>query len=249
MPRYCANLSMLFREVPLLERFEAAREAGFDAVEILFPYEESGQAILRELARNHLDLILINTPPPNWAGGDRGFAAIPGAEDRFRHDFKRALRYADVLKAKHIHIMSGIADGRAAHDTYVSNLLWAAAEAPAQSLTIEPINPDDMPGYFLNDFDQAIEVLNAVSAPNLNLQFDAYHAHKITGNTLGTWEKYGHRAVHVQVAGAEDRHEPVQGAIDYPTFFRRLDRDGYSGVVSAEYNPAKDTVSGLGWQI
>ncbi|WP_371225035.1 hydroxypyruvate isomerase family protein [Roseovarius sp. 2305UL8-3] len=248
MPRFAANLTMLFQEVPMLERFELAKEAGFDVVEILFPYEEPGQDIRSALIRHDLSLCLINCPPPNYNGGARGFAAVPGGEDRFRYDFKRALRYASLLKPTFIHIMSGEAEqGDAAHQTLVENLRWACAEAPEQSLTIEPINTDDLPGYYLCDFDHAVAVLDEVGAPNLGLQFDAYHAHKITGDTMALWDRLGSRAVHVQVSAAEGRHEPVKGAIDYPAFFDRLDRDGYAGVVSAEYHPAGRTSDGLGW--
>ena len=247
MPRFAANLSMLFREYPLLERFSASMAAGFDLVELLFPYEANGAELRRILDQTGQRLILINTPPPNWTGGERGFAAIVGGEARFQHDFKRALRYADALNVQHIHIMAGIAEGPGARATFVENLGWAAAHAPQQSLTIEPINPHDMPGYFLNDFDQAADILDAVAAPNLALQFDAYHAHRITGDVMATWARHGHRAAHVQVAAAEGRHEPGKGAIDYPAFFARLDADGYAGVVAGEYNPAARTQDGLGW--
>lgn len=248
MPRFAANLTLMFQEVPLLERFALAKEAGFDVVEILFPYDDPAQDILHALVRHELELCLINCPPPNYAGGLRGFAAVPGSEERFRYDFKRVLRYAKLLKPKFIHIMSGAAEqGRAARSCFVENLRWACAEAPKQLLTIEPINTDDMPGYYMCDFDHATQVIDEVAAPNLGLQFDAYHAYKITGNTMTCWEKFGHRAVHVQVSGADGRHEPVKGKIDYPAFFARLDREGYSGIVSAEYHPKKDTLSGLGW--
>ncbi|GGO55145.1 hydroxypyruvate isomerase [Roseovarius pacificus] len=247
MPRFAANLSMLFRELPVLERPAAARDAGFAGVEILFPYDEPGHLIRQALDRAGLPLILINTPPPNWTGGDRGFAAIPGGEERFRHDFRRALRYAQVLGARHIHVMAGVAGGLEARDTFIRNLAWAAATAPEQPLTIEPINTHDMPGYFLDDFDLAAEVLDTVGAPNLALQFDAYHAHRITGDVMGTWAAHGHRAAHVQVAGYPGRHEPAGGEIDYPAFFARLDSDGYAGFVSGEYAPEGRTGDGIGW--
>ncbi len=247
MPNFAANLSMLFKEYPFIERFAAAREAGFDAVEVLFPYDEPGHEIARELTRNGLTLILINTPPPNWTGGDRGFAAVPGRKERFRHDFKRALRYAKVLKSKFIHIMAGPAEGPEARSCFIDNLTWAADHAPDQLLTIEPINTDDMPGYFLSDFDLAAEVLDTVGAPNLALQFDAYHAHKITGYMPGTWEKHRDRVVHIQVADPDGRHEPGGQAIDYPAFFARLDAEGYAGHVSGEYTPRGTTQDGLAW--
>ncbi|MEP5170069.1 MAG: TIM barrel protein [Shimia thalassica] len=247
MPVFAANLSMLFKEYPFLERFAAARKAGFQNVEILFPYDISARDILVAMREAKLDLALINTPPPNWTGGDRGFAAIPGGEERFRHDFKRALRYADVLGAQMIHVMSGVADGPEAQETLIENLNWATQLAPKQHLTIEPINTTDIPGYFLNCFDLAADILDAVAAPNLALQFDAYHAHMITGDVLGTWAKHGHRAGHIQIAGAPGRHEPDNGDIDYPAFFRQIEADGYQGRVSAEYHPANGTVKGLGW--
>lgn len=248
MPRFAANLTLLFKEYPFLDRFEIAKDAGFDVVEILFPYDEPGQDVRSALIRYELDLCLINAPPPNYTGGEPGYAAVPGLEARFRYDFKRVMRYANLLKPTHIHIMAGVAErNSAAHSSFIENLRWACAEAPKQSLTIEPINTGDMPGYYLHDFDYAVDVIDEVGAPNLGLQFDAYHAQKITGNAMNMWEKFGSRAVHVQVSAAEGRHEPIKGEIDYPAFFKRLDEEGYAGVVSAEYHPAADTLSGLSW--
>ena len=247
MPRFAANLSMLFRELPLPERFAAAASAGFEAVEILFPYDDPTPALRRGLIASGLPLVLINTPPPNWTGGARGFAAIPGAQDRFRHDFKRVLRYAEQLRPRHIHIMAGAASGDDARSTFIENLSWAAQTAPNQSLTIEPINTTDMPGYFLDDFDLAADILDQVGAPNLHLQFDAYHAHRMTGDVMATWKRHASQVVHIQVAGAEGRHEPVKGAIDYPAFFALLDETGYCGFVSGEYDPKTITTEGLGW--
>ncbi|MDW4549961.1 TIM barrel protein [Defluviimonas sp. D31] len=247
MPKFCANLSWLFPELPFMDRFKAAKEAGFDAVEVLFPYDCAAQEMRDQLVWNGLTFVLMNCPPPNATGGLQGFAAVPGLEDRFRRDFDRASRFAQVLKPRHIHIMAGVADGPEAEATFTENLRWAAARAPGQSLTIEPINRHDMPGYFLADYTTAARVLDAVAAPNLALQFDAYHAHRITGDVPGTWAAHGHRAVHVQVAGFPGRHEPKGGEIDYPAFFARLDAEGYAGWVSAEYAPAAATAEGLGW--
>ena len=247
MPRFAANLTFLFKELPFLERFEAAADAGFEAVEVLFPYDDAATEIVRRMRRADLPLVLINTPPPNWAGGDRGFAAVPGGEDRFRSDFRRALRYAERLGPQHIHVMAGKAKGAVARDTYLRNLRWAAAEAPEQSLTIEPINPVDMPGYFLDRFDEAAAILDAVGAPNLHLQFDAYHAQIITGDALEAWAAHGARARHVQVAGVPGRHEPKVGDIDFAAFFAALDAGGYAGWVSGEYNPRGRTWDELDW--
>lgn len=247
MAKFCANLTWLFTELPFLERFAAAEEAGFDAVEVLFPYDVNVQDIVAELARHELSMALINCPPPNYTGGPQGFAAVPGVEERFKKDFGRAVRYAQTLGAKHLHIMAGVAEGDAAKATFVNNLRWAAAEAPAQSLTIEPINNETMPGYFLNDFALAREIVTAIDAPNLRLQFDTYHAAKITGDVLGTWEKMRDITAHVQVAQMPDRGEPDQGEIDYPAFFEMLDAQGYDGWIAGEYKPRAATTNGLAW--
>ena len=251
MPKFAANLSFLFKEGPFIERFSAAMAAGFDAVEVLFPYDEPAKDIIEVLRITGLPLALINTPPPNYTGGPRGFAATIGGQERFEHDFRRALRFADALGARHLHIMAGVAEGDEAHRTFVQNLTWATgfaeARSPERRLTIEPINTVDMPGYFLNDFDQAAQILDEVGAPNLGLQFDTYHAHKITGDMPATWAKHGHRALHIQIADPDGRHEPVAGAIDYPAFFAQLDAEGYAGYVSAEYYPRKSTEAGLKW--
>jgi hydroxypyruvate isomerase len=247
MPKFAANLTFLFKEFPFLERFQEAADAGFDAVEVLFPYDDSVSKVLLALQRSGLPLVLVNTPPPNWSGGGRGFAAIPGGEERFQHDFLRAVRYAERLKPRHIHIMAGNAKGPEARATLVRNLRWAAAQVPGQSLTIEPINSADMPGYFLNDFDLAADVLDEVNAKTLGLQFDVYQAHLITGDALSAWEKYKKLTRHIQVAGLPGRNEPGDGPIDFPTFFASLDKWGYVGYVGGEYNPAGRTKDGLAW--
>ncbi len=247
MPKFAANLSWLFPELPFMERFGAAKAAGFDGVEVLFPYDHPTQEIRDALVWNDLAFVLMNCPPPNATGGPQGFAAVPGLQDRFRRDFDRTLRFARVLKPRHIHIMAGAAEGPEAEAVFIENLRWAAARAPKQHLTVEPINRHDMPEYFLADYATAARVLDAVAAPNLALQFDAYHAHRITGDVIGTWAEHGHRAAHVQIAGFPGRHEPAGGEIDWPGFLARLDADGYTGWVSAEYAPEGDTAAGLGW--
>lgn len=249
MLRYCANISMLFQDLPLLERIDAARAAGFDAVEVLFPYDCPAHDLIDRLAVNRMRLALINCPPPNYTGGMPGFAAIPGGGARFRHDFARSLRYAKALGAQHLHIMAGVAEGAEARATFVENLKWAAGAAGGQSLTIEPINPVDMPGYFLNDYALASSVIADVDAANLSLQFDAYHAHRITGDVTGTWEAVRHLVKHVQIAGYPGRHEPHGGEIDYDAFLSRLGAEGYTGWVSGEYHPAGRTETALGWRI
>ncbi|MEL6960777.1 MAG: TIM barrel protein [Pseudomonadota bacterium] len=249
MPKFCANLTVLFTELPLLERPLAAKAGGFTGAEVLFPYDENAADLGTALARAGLPLALINCPPPNYADpdGPRGFAAVPGEEDRFRRAFTRTLRYAGALGAEHVHLMAGVAEGDAARAVFVENLRWAAAAAPKQSLTIEPINSHDMPGYFLNDFDLALEVLAEVAAPNLGLQFDAYHAARMELDVMDTWHRVKDHVTHVQVGGVPDRHEPDTGDFDFAAFFKRLDADGYGGWVSGEYRPKGRTEDGLGW--
>jgi hydroxypyruvate isomerase len=242
MPRFCANLTLLFTELPFLDRFAAASAAGFAGVEVLFPYDDPVPEMLDRLDRTGLPLVLMNCPPPNYTGGPRGFAAVPGLEDRFRTDFRRAARYAATLGAKHLHVMAGATDAPEARATFVANLAWAAAAAPKLSLTIEPINRHDMPSYYLADYGLALDILAEVGAPNLRLQFDSYHAQRITGDVLGTWDLVRPHVAHVQVGGYGSRHEP-----DDPGFLARLDADGYAGWVSGEYNPRERTEDGLGW--
>ncbi len=245
--KFCANLSMLFTERPFMERFGAARAAGFAAVEVQFPYDADASAMVGELVRHGLDLVVINGPPPNYAGGPRGFAAIPDGGERFRHDLRRAARHAAVLGARHLHLMAGAAEGEAARAAFADHLGFAAGALPEQSLVIEPINRADIPGYFLADFGLAAEIIAEVGAPNLGLQFDAYHAHRITGDVIGTWDRVRHLVVHVQIAGAPGRNEPDGGEIDYRAFLDRIAADGYQGWVGAEYHPRGRTEDGLGW--
>lgn len=247
MSQFAANLTKLFTEIPMEERFSLAADSGFTGVEILYPYDIPAATLSRKAMEAGLEIVLINTPPPNWAGGPRGFAAIPGLEQRFRTDFNRALRFARSLQARHIHIMAGTTNDHEARATFVDNLAWASTRAPHASLTIEVINQTDMPGYFLSDFEQAAGIIREVDAPNLGLQFDAYHAQVITGDAIGMWRKYAPIIRHIQIAGYPGRHEPTGGDIDYPAFFADLDASGYRGWVSAEYDPVHLTENGLGW--
>ncbi|CUH79969.1 Putative hydroxypyruvate isomerase YgbM [Tritonibacter multivorans] len=248
MPKFAANLSMLFAELPYLERFRAAAEAGFEAVEVLFPYDVAAKETQRALLSNGLELLLINAPPPNYTGGEPGWAALPGGSDRFQRDVRRVLRYSEVLKAQRIHIMAGVASGDEARKTFVENLRWAADFAPYQQFTIEPLNQGDRPGYFLDDYNLAAEILDEVGRHNVQLQYDAYHAQMIHGDALKVWETFGDRASHVQVAAAPSRCEPGAGPVDFAALFTAIDNSGYEGWVSAEYTPStKRTEESLGW--
>ncbi|KGJ06475.1 hydroxypyruvate isomerase [Paracoccus halophilus] len=247
MARFAANLTYLFTELPMFQRFAAARRAGFDGVEILFPYDLAAKDLARAAQGSDMHIVLMNMPPPNWAGGPRGFAAEPGNEMRFRKDFDRALLYAQALKVRHLHVMAGRAEGPEARDTYIRNLRWAAERAPGVSLTIEPMNAVDMPGYYLNCFDLASEIIDEVDATNLGLQFDAYQAHMIHGDVIETWHRHARNVRHIQIAGCPGRHEPRAGEIDYAGFFRAVDAAGFSGWVGAEYTPRTSTEAGLRW--
>lgn len=247
MLRLAANLSLLFTERPFMERFRAAKEAGFDAVEVLFPYDCPAQDMRDQLVWNAQSFVLMNCPPPNFAGGPRGFAAEPGSEDRFRRDFDRVMRYAGVLRPKIVHIMSGNAEGPVAAQVLVDNLKWAAGRSRGTTLTIEPLNRLDMPGYFLNSYDLAAEILDRVGLPEVRLQFDSYHAQVIHGDALATWKAHGHRAAHVQIGGAPGRTEPSKGELDHVEFFAALRASGYDGYVAAEYRPTRQTEETLDW--
>ncbi len=247
MAKFAANLTYLFTELPMLQRFAAAKRAGFDGVEILFPYDLRIKDLIEAAQASQLSFVLMNAPPPNWAGGPRGFAAEPGNEARFRIDFDRAVRVARALKVEHLHVMAGDAQGSAARATFLDNLRWACERAPEISLTIEPMNGTDMPGYFLNSFDLATEIIDEIDKPNLGLQFDVYQAHMIHGDVIGTWERHSRNTRHIQIAGCPGRHEPRAGEINYAGFFRALDEAGFRGWVGAEYTPLTSTEAGLRW--
>lgn len=251
MPRFAANISLLFTELPYLDRFCAAADAGFTAVEILFPYDVAAKETRRALLANGLDLVLINAPPPNYSGGSPGYGAVPGGEARFEYDIRRVLRYADELKAGLIHVMAGYVKGAEAQTTFVRNLQWAADRAPGQAFTIEPLNPGDQPGYFLDDYDLAAEILAAVDRPNVGLQFDSYHAQVIHGDAAGIWARFGAQATHVQIGTAPDRSEPAPGPVDFPALFQAIDDSGFTGWVSAEYTPTtartEDSLHWMNW--
>lgn len=248
MPKFAANLSLLFSELPYLDRFPAAAGAGFGAVEILFPYEFAVQETLGALSASGLDLVLINAPPPNYTGGKPGYAAVPGGGARFQSDIRRVMRYADILRPGLIHIMSGYGSGTEALACFVENLQWAADFAPDQQFTIEPLNPVSQPDYFLNDYDLAAEVLERVDRPNVGLQYDSFHAQMIHGDALAIWHRFRSRIVHAQIGAAPDRSEPGRGETDFPALFTAMDESGYGGWVSAEYIPStRKTEDTLAW--
>jgi hydroxypyruvate isomerase len=246
--RAAANLSLLWQELPYLDRFDAAAAVGFSGVEVLFPYDVAVKDTQRALTRNGLHMVLINAPPPNYTGGPRGFAAVPGLEARFQSDMRRVFRYAEALGVRMVHVMTGEAEGADAKATLVANLKWAADAAPnGLTLMIEPLNPVAMPGYFLNDYDLARDILEAVDAPNVALQYDSYHAQMIHGDAAKVFDKFAPLIRHIQIGDTPDRGTPGTGEIDFDALFDRIKVSGYQGWISGEYHPGGQTEDTLDW--
>lgn len=253
VPQFAANLTLMFNEVPFMERFDAAARAGFQGVEFLFPYDYEPAAIAAQLATHNLENVLFNMPPGDFAAGERGLACLPGRQAEFRDSVARALEYARTLGTKRLHAMAGLlpedADRAEYRAAYIDNLTYAAAETARHGimLLIEPINTRDMPGYFLNTQADAHAIREAVGAANLKVQMDFYHAQIVEGDIATRLQRYLPHVGHVQIAGVPGRHEPDTGEINYPYLFRLLDKLGYAGWIGCEYRPAGDTVAGLGW--
>ena len=256
MPRFAANLSFLFDEVPFLERFGEAAHAGFRAVEFAFAYEYRIQELVAEQRGHRLDVVLLNAPPGDWEQGDRGLASIPGREHEFAAGISNALQYAQALSCSRIHVMAGVvpadaddAERERRMRMYVRNLRAAAAEAQAQGVTIliEPINPRDMPGYLLTTQAQAHAVRSEVGARNLKVQMDFYHAQIVEGDLTEKLRRFLPHIGHVQIAGVPERHEPDGGEVNYGYIFKMLDELKYDGWVGCEYRPAQGTAAGLTW--
>jgi 2-dehydrotetronate isomerase len=244
---------MLFTDLPFLDRFGAAAEAGFQGVEYLFPYEWPAETLAERLSRHGLENVLFNMPPGNWSAGERGLTCLPGRNAEFRDGVETALTYASLLKVTRLHAMAGIAPAGAdpldLHQTYIANLKYSAAECARRGITlvIEAINHRDMPGFYLNTQRQAWETLQEVNAPNLKMQMDCYHMQVTEGDLATKLRKYAPHCAHIQVAGVPDRHEPDTGEIRYEYIFDLLDEIGFDGWVGCEYRPAGNTVDGLGW--
>ncbi|SMH33539.1 2-oxo-tetronate isomerase [Azospirillum agricola] len=251
--RFAANLTMMFTEHPFLDRFGAAAAAGFDAVEVLFPYEAPAGAVAAALRAHGLTQALFNLPPGDWAAGERGIACLPGREAEFRDGVAAAIGYARALGNRRLHCMSGIpapgTDRATALDTYAGNLRVAAAACAEAGLTllVEPINNRDMPGYLMNSTALARAMIERVGAPNLKLQLDLYHCQISEGDLATRIRANADITGHVQVAGVPDRHEPDQGEVNYPYLFGVLAATGYDGFVGCEYRPRGRTEDGLGW--
>lgn len=264
MPRFAANLSLLYNEHAFLDRFAAAAQDGFQAVEYLFPYAFAAQALAQRLADHGLRQVLFNAPPGDWDAGERGIACLPGREAEFRDGLARALDYAHALDCPRLHVMAGVAPDGVAHAvlqaTYEANLSWAAVQAATvgRDVLIEPINTHDFPGYFLNRQDQAHQIVQRIGAPNLKVQFDLYHCQVAEGDVASKIRHYlpTGRVGHFQIAGVPERHEPDTGELNYAYLFQVIDevalQCGWNGWVGCEYRPALGamegaTSKGLGW--
>ena len=253
MPKLAANLSMLFTEHAFLDRFAAAAEAGFKAVEFLFPYDHPPETVAGKLAENGLEIALFNLPPGDWEAGERGLASLPGREADFDALVDKALPYVEALGTKRLHMMAGVPPAGAAPEACRGadlRSLGAAAEAVAGlgvTVVVEPINTRDIPGFYLNRQDQALALLEAAGVPNAALQMDLYHCQIVEGDLAVKIRANMARIGHFQIAGVPERHEPDLGEVNYPYLFALIDSLGYDGWIGCEYRPRAGTLEGLGW--
>jgi hydroxypyruvate isomerase len=253
MLKFAANLTMLFNEMPFLDRFAAAAAAGFKGVEFLFPYAFEKQELVETVRRTGLAVALHNLPAGNWEAGERGIACNPDRVSEFRAGVERAIDYATALGCRQVNCLAGIppSDTRPeqARDTFIENLRHAAPRLKEAGilLLIEPVNTRDIPGFFLNHTKQALDIIDEVGSDNLKLQHDIYHMQVMEGNLLPTIEANLPRIAHMQVADNPKRNEPGTGEINYRFLFREIERLGYDGWIGCEYKPAGETKAGLGW--
>lgn len=253
MPQFAANLTMLFTELPFVERFKAAREAGFKAVEFLFPYEYEIDQIRSLVERNNLQVVLFNLPAGNWAEGERGIACDPVRKEEFRAGVKQALSFARELGVPRLNCLAGKAVSSSSYEeqwqTLVDNVRYAA-EILGQygiNLMVENINHYDIPGFFLNTTKQVLELILEANIPNVYLQYDIYHAQREEGNLTDTLREHIQKIGHIQIADNPGRHQPGTGEINYRYLLQEIDKLGYEGYVSLEYIPQPDTLSSLTW--
>ena len=253
MVKFAANLSMMFTEWEFSDRFQAAKDAGFDAVECLFPYSLRPDQLARRLEQCGLNQALFNLPAGQWEAGERGLAVVAGREEDFRASVQTALLYAQATRVPHVHMMSGLGHRQdpATVARYERALIHACDEALPYGIdiVIEPLNPRDMPGYFLNDFDFAAALITRLALPNLKLQYDIYHRQILHGDVMNSLETLLPLIGHIQTASEPLRHEPCSGELDDWRIFHHIDAIGYSGYVGCEYRPARGTLAGLGWRV
>lgn len=253
MPKFSANLSFLYQDLPFLDRFAAAARDGFGALEYLGPYAEPKEKVAETLDASGLKQALFNVPSGDWAGGERGIACLPDRIDEFRNGVSLALEYAAALDCRQVNVISGLvpkgADLGALEDTLVENLKYAAARCAdvGVKLLIEPINLRDIPGFFVSTTDHAERILGRVGSDNLFIQYDFYHMQIMQGDLIPTFVRLKDKIAHVQIADNPGRNEPGTGEINYGFILSELDRLGYDGWVGCEYKPKSGTSEGLGW--
>jgi hydroxypyruvate isomerase len=253
MPKFAANLTMMFNEVPFLERFQAAKDAGFDAVEFLFPYDHPVPDVVSHVKEAGVTVALFNMPPGDWVAGERGIAALPDRKEEFQVGVTRAIEYARALECKTLHLMSGLVPENDDRDlmlsTYIERLRFAAdaCQDIGATVVIEPLNYRDVPGYLISDVLTAQSLVDECGRPNVGIQFDMYHVQIMEGDLAKRFEAHLDDIYHVQIAGVPERHEPNIGEVNYPYLFLMMDRLGYQGYVGCEYNPSAKTEDGLGW--
>ena len=253
MPKFAANLTMLFNELAFLDRFAAAKSAGFTGVEYLFPYDFEKAVLGEQLQQHGLTQVLHNLPAGNWTAGERGIAILPDRVAEFRDGIDRAIEYAKALGCRQVNCLAGIAptgiDAAQLQAVFVENLRYAAKALAKQQikLLIEPINTRDIPGFFLNKTEQAIQIISEVGSDNLFVQYDIYHMQIMEGDLAPTMKRHLDRIAHIQLADNPGRNEPGTGEINYPFLFRYLDEIGYRGWIGCEYKPKTTTLEGLGW--
>jgi len=253
MIRFSANLTMLFADVDFPDRFERAAEAGFKAVEYMFPYPWKKEDLAERLAKYGLQQVLFNLPAGNWAGGERGLACLPGREGEFREGVGLAIEYAKALGCPLVNCLVGATPADAPPEkvsrTITDNLRFAAAalEKEGLRLLVEPLNDRDVPGFYLYGTRNALKLIEEVGHPNLWLQYDIYHMQVMEGNLMRTIQENFNRIAHIQIADNPGRNEPGTGEINYPNIFRFLDKQGYDGWIGCEYKPLGKTEDGLGW--
>ena len=253
MIKLSANLSFLFTEIPFLERFKSASEAGFNAVEYFFPYKWEASFLKKLLDEAQIKQVLFNISPGSIEDGERGLASIIGREEEFQAQVKQSIHYAKILECPQIHIMAGIfdknADPKKTKETFKINLAYAAEECGKNKIyaLIEPINTKDIPGYFLNFADDAVQFINEINHPYLRLQLDLYHTQIMSGNLTHYLKKYIHLIKHIQIASPPDRNEPNKGEINYEYIFNLINDLKYDGYIGCEYKPSDNTRDGLIW--
>ena len=253
MPRFAANLTMLFGELPFLDRFAAAKAAGFSGVEYLFPYDFEKAVLREQLLQHGMTQVLHNLPAGNWGAGERGIAIFPDRVDEFRDGVRRAIDYAKALDCRQVNCLVGVAPADAdlaeLNEVLLNNLRFAADTLARERirLLIEPINTLDIPRFFLSGTEQAVQIISDVQSDNLFIQYDIYHMQVMEGDLARTLQNHLARIAHVQLADNPGRNEPGTGEINYPFLFRHLDQIGYRGWIGCEYKPKATTVEGLGW--